>query len=78
MLNRINEFDSKINKILQNKQNQIEQLKQSFELANPQKREKAGFVEITKDGKKINFENLKKSDIIELSNTKKKLLAEIL
>jgi exodeoxyribonuclease VII large subunit len=60
------------------KENELESLKQSFDLSNPEKREKRGFVEITKNNQKVELDKLQKNDNVELSNTKTKLLAKIL
>ena len=78
MLNRLQEFEIKIKQIVNKKENEIENLKKNFELSNPKNREKYGFVEITQNDKKIDLTNLKKDDIINISNTIKKLDAKIL
>jgi len=78
MLNRLQQFDEKIEKILKNKESEINNLKNSFEILNPKKREKYGFVEISKNNKKVNLDQLNSGDNVELSNTTKKLLAKIL
>jgi len=78
MLNKLNTFDTQFHRILQNKSNQLENLKNSFQLSNPENREKFGFVEITHNNKKILLNELKKGDNVELSNTKYKLLAKII
>ena len=77
-LSRLNEFDNKIERILNNKQTLLQNLKKSFEILNPENRDKEGFAQIRKNGKNIKLEELKKDDIIELNNTKTFLKAQIL
>ena len=76
-LKKFNQFDNKLTSVLYNKENELNNLKNSFELSNPKKREKYGFAEITKDDKKIDISILKIDDIINISNTKIKLKAQI-
>jgi len=78
MLNRLENFDAQIERVLKNKQNELRNLQNSFELSNPQKREKFGFVEITKNKQKVDLAELKKDDVINISNTKIKLDAKII
>jgi exodeoxyribonuclease VII large subunit len=51
-------------------QNQIELLKTNFELNHPDKKDKKGFVQISKANKIISFENLKVGDEIQLQTPK--------
>jgi len=78
LLEELDDFDYKLKLMFSKKENELESLKQSFELSNPEKREKRGFVEITKNNQKVELDKLQKNDNVELSNTKTKLLAKIL
>ena len=76
-LRKIDNFDMQIKNILSNKENMLNNLKNSFEMLNPKNREKYGFAEITKDNKRVDLVDLKIDDIIEISNTKRRLKAQI-
>ena len=57
----------------------VEKLKKSFELLNPENREKFGYVELTNyKGTKIDIVDLKLKDKVFISNTKRKIEVEVL
>lgn len=58
-------------------QNKINNIKNSFELNNPEKKEKNGFVQLSKNNKITNLDDLKQNDVISLQTPKYKALAEI-
>ena len=71
-------YHSYINQILLQKQSIIKNLTQAFESNNPAKKDKVGFAQISKNGKKIALESLKIDDIFELSNSKITLNAKVI
>ncbi len=60
---------NKTQEILNFKSSFIESLKDAYELANPKKREKKGFAEIVKNGKRIALEEIKIDDVFNIENT---------
>lgn len=63
-------FENSSNQVLTQAQNQITLLRNSFELNHPDKKDKKGFVQITKDNKIISLENLSKNDVVSLQTPK--------
>ena len=66
------------NDVLNSKYKTLENLKNAYETLNPKKREKSGFVEIVKEGKRIDINELKLNDIINLQNTQKSVTSKII
>ena len=64
--------------VLYRKKREIEALKNGFEILNPENRQKEGFVEIAKNGKKIKLEDLKINDIFDVVNTYVKVSSKAL
>jgi exodeoxyribonuclease VII large subunit len=63
-------FQQQISYLISKKENELNNLKYQYNLNNPEKKEKKGFVEITKNGKRVLLNELKKDDVIKLNNTK--------
>ncbi len=63
-------FQNNSDQVLTQAQNQITLLRNSFELNHPDKKDKKGFVQITKDNKIISLENLSSNDVISLQTPK--------
>ncbi|NPA54843.1 MAG: exodeoxyribonuclease VII large subunit [Epsilonproteobacteria bacterium] len=78
LLDKLRLFDDQLENILTKKSSQLEQLQNAYRLANPQNREKFGFVEITKDNTKVDITTLKKGDKAQISNTKAKVDVEVI
>jgi len=72
------QYKQNIENILYKKQKEAEVLKSGFAMLNPEKREKEGFAEIIKNGKKIKLEDLKTGDIFNAVNTKRKVKSKVL
>jgi len=68
----IRELNQKESYLLKQKEQQLNNLQNAYKLNNPQNRAKKGFVELTENGKKVSLNELKKGDIIELSDTESK------
>lgn len=62
-------FDNSISQIITQEQNQINLLKNSFEMNHPNKRDKKGFIQISKDNKIIPLEDLKVGDEVSLQTS---------
>ena len=62
---------------LNKKANQIEQLKQAYEINKPSKKDKIGFAQISKDGKLIAVEKLKVGDIFSSQSSKVEIKAKV-
>ena len=65
-----NSLKNSFSAILLKTQNQIDLLKSNFELNHPDKKDKNGFVQISKDNKIISLEDLKIGDKIQLQTPK--------
>ena len=63
-------FENNINLILRKKEANLKLLQEQLELNNPKNRIKEGFVEVTKDGKRINICQVVKGDELKLTNEK--------
>ena len=72
------QFKRNIENIFYGKEREIKALKNGFEVLNPENRQKEGFVEIAKNGKKINLEDLKINDIFDVLNTRTKVTSKVL
>jgi exodeoxyribonuclease VII large subunit len=71
MLNDVQKtFQQQISYLINKKENELNNLKNQYNLNNPEKKEKKGFVEISKNGKRVLLNELKKGDIIKLNDTK--------
>ncbi len=64
--------------LLSQKEMQIAQIKRAYESQEPSKKEKRGFAQIVKDGKKIDMNTLQKGDTLEIQNAKVVLEAQVL
>jgi len=64
-----NTFKNKTAQIISSKEKELINLKNVYETLNPKKREKKGFAEITKDGKRIDLNEIKAGDVFDVSNT---------
>ncbi len=64
--------------LIDRKENMLDTLNKHFEILNPKNKEKRGFVEIIKENKRVGIEQLKKNDIITLSNLEYKKDAKVL
>ena len=65
-----NSLKNSFSSVLVKSQNQIDLLKSNFELNHPDKKDKNGFVQISKDNKIISLEDLKIGDKIQLQTPK--------
>ena len=63
-------FENNINLILRKKEANLKLLQKQFELNNPKNRIKDGFVEVTKNGKRVNICQVSKGDKLKLTNQK--------
>ncbi|GAB6073996.1 exodeoxyribonuclease VII large subunit [Nautilia lithotrophica] len=61
-------FKNKTAQIISSKEKELINLKNAYETLNPKKREKKGFAEITKNGKRIDLKELKIGDVFDVSN----------
>ncbi len=68
----------RFNTLLSQKQSQITNLQNAYENNNPAKKEKIGFAQIVKEGKKVGIEQLEIGESIEIQNAKVALSAKIL
>ncbi|WP_457564332.1 exodeoxyribonuclease VII large subunit [Caminibacter sp.] len=79
-INKINKLSEEINmlkkgfynitnEILNSKSSLIENLKNAYKLSNPKTREKEGFGEIVKNGKRISLKDIQIDDIFNIENT---------
>ncbi len=68
----------RFNTLLSQKQSQITNLQNAYENNNPAKKEKLGFAQIVKEGKKVGIEHLEIGESIEIQNAKVALSAKIL
>ena len=68
----------KFNTLLLQKRVLIENLQNSYENNNPEKKDKIGFAQIVQDGKRVSLENLQEEDILEMQNTKVIIKAKVL
>ncbi len=68
----------RFNTLLSQKQSQITNLQNAYENNNPAKKEKLGFAQIVKEGKKVGIDQLEIGESIEIQNAKVALSAKIL
>lgn len=71
-------FNQAFSQQLQNRFNDVEFLKNSFELNHPDKRIKKGYVQVTQENKIIALENVKIDDVIDLQSTHKIVRSKVL
>ncbi len=71
-------FDEQYKRILSLKSTQLQSLQSLLENNNPAKKDKTGFAQIIKEGKKCNLETLQEGDEIQMQNSKAVLLAKVL
>jgi len=76
--NVISQLSEKFNTLLSENAMRLKSLQNAFENNDPSKKEKVGFAQIVKDGKKIDLERLESKDILELQNAKVVVRAEVL
>ena len=72
------QFRRNFENVLYKKNREIGALKNGFEILNPKKREKEGFAQIVKNGKKTALEELKNNDIFDVVNTSLKVKSKAL
>ncbi len=72
------QFRRNFENVLYKKNREIGALKNGFEILNPKKREKEGFAQIVKNGKKTALEELKNNDIFDVVNTYLKVKSKAL
>ncbi len=72
------QFNSVYSQILKVKKDDIDRIKNSFFLNNPEKKDKKGFVQLTKDNKMIDISSLKPKDIICLESSKTVIECEVI
>lgn len=72
------QFNSVYSQILKVKKDDIDRIKNSFFLNNPEKKDKKGFVQLTKDNKMIDISSLKPKDIICLESSKTVVECEVI
>jgi exodeoxyribonuclease VII large subunit len=72
------EFKFSFERVVSNKERNIIMLNEAYERINPENRELDGFAELTKNGEKINIQDLKENDEFELSNTKNIIKAKVI
>ena len=61
-------FKNKTAQIISSKEKDLINLKNAYETLNPKKREKKGFAEITKDGKRIDLKDINVGDLFDVSS----------
>ncbi len=71
-------FERNYINIINKKDSEIKALKNAFEALNPKKREKEGFAQIVKNGKKITLDKINKGDEFEVLNTDIKIKSKAL
>lgn len=71
-------FNQAFSQQLQNRFNDVEFLKNSFELNHPDKRIKKGYVQVTQENKIIALEDVKIDDVIDLQSTHKIVRSKVL
>jgi len=72
------QFNSSFSQILQTKNNEINMLKNSFILNHPNKKDKKGFVQLTKDNNIIELNTINTDDIVTLENSKVMVQCKVL
>lgn len=68
----------KFNTLIAQKTALLQNLQNAYENNNPAKKDKTGFAQIIKEGKKVDLENLKVEDILEMQNAKIVVKAKVL
>ena len=71
-------FKNKMFQILSSKEKELINLKNAYETLNPKKREKKGFGEVVKNGKRIDLKELKIGDIFDVQNAEVSITAEVI
>jgi len=72
------QFNGVYSQVLKVKKDYINRLQNSFLLNNPEKKDKKGFVQLTKDNKIMDIMNLEVNDIISLESSKNIVKCEVL
>ncbi len=72
------QFRRNFENILYKKRKEIEALKNGFEILNPENRQKEGFVQIAKNGKKINLNDLRINDVFDVVDIQTKITSKVL
>ncbi len=70
-------FENSIKNIINSCENSLKLLKNSYELSNPKNKQKKGFVQLSKDEKIINLDEVKVNDIISLQTPNSIAFAKI-
>lgn len=68
----------KFQSLISQKSMQLQNLQNVFESNDPHKKDKTGYAQIIKEGKKVDLENLEAQDILEMQNTKVIVKAKVL
>ncbi len=68
----------KFKSLLSQKSMQLQNLQNAYESNDPHKKDKTGFAQIIKEGKKVDLENIKVEDILEMQNAKVVVKAKVL
>ena len=71
-------FEKNYLNIISKKESELKALKNAFFIANPKRKEKEGFGQVVKDGKKIALKSIKAGDIFEVVNTEVKIKSKAL
>jgi len=71
-------LDNAFLSVLNKKSNQLKALEDAFKALNPQNREKEGFGEIVKNGKRVSLEEINVGDVFDIVNTKVKIKSKAL
>jgi len=61
-----------------NKENEIKTLKNAFDNLNPKLKEKKGFVEVVKNGKRVSLKEIKTDDIFYIQDCETKIKVKAL
>ena len=69
---------NKMTQIISSKEKELINLKNAYETLNPKKREKKGFAEITKNGKRIDLKEIRTGDVFDVSNAEVLIRAKAL
>lgn len=64
------QFSNNLGQIIRNKTSQLELVKNNFALNNPKKKDKKGFVQLTRDSKIIDIDDIEIDNIIRLEHSK--------
>jgi len=71
-------FEREYLNVISKKENELKSLKNAFLISNPKKKEKEGFGQIVKEGRKVSLNSIKVGDIFEVMNTETKIKSKAL